>query len=498
MDPRMLLSPLAIGFLALPCAAGQAPASADVSQSVVKIITTQRLPDFLQPWTKKNPSEISGTGVVIDGRRILTNAHVVSFASQIYVQPYQSSDKHAATLRAIGMGIDLAVLELREGSFFDEHPPLAMSDELPEVKTKVSAYGFPVGGTNLSITEGIVSRIDYASYNFGVAGLRIQVDAALNPGNSGGPAVADGSMVGLVFSGIPSADNIGYLIPVEEIRRFLDDIADGSYEGAPRMFDQLQTLENEALRKKLGVPREVTGLVVTTPYPLGDEYPLQPWDVLTRIGDRRIENDGRVLVRPNLRLHFRYFLPRFASEWKVPLTILRGGREQEVLLPVAARRDLVLQDLGNEYPPYFIYGPLVFSSASQLLVRALVGSGAAQPLIDRQSPLVTRQTDRRAFPGEELVLVASRFLPHPITKGYDDAQLSVLRSVNGVRIENLAHLVRTLRELKDPFVVLDFFDRNQETLVFEREAIEAATEEILTDNGIRHECSEELRALWAR
>ncbi len=62
-------------------------------------------------------------------------------------------------------------------------------------------------------------------------GLRIQVDAAINPGNSGGPAVVDGRMIGLVFSRLQQADNIGYLIPMEEIELFLEDIRDGRYRG---------------------------------------------------------------------------------------------------------------------------------------------------------------------------------------------------------------------------------------------------------------------------
>lgn len=493
--PRTLF-PLAAALIALALLPARASAASDASASVVKVITTQRLPDFLQPWTKQNPSEISGTGVVIEGNRILTNAHVVSYASQIYVQPYQSSDKLEARLTSIGVGIDLAVIELTDASFYQSHPPLEMEAVIPEVKEKVSVYGFPMGGTDLSITEGIVSRIEYAPYNFGVAGLRIQVDAALNPGNSGGPAVSNGKMIGLVFSGIPSADNIGYLIPVEEVRMFLDDVADGTYTGNPRLFDQLQTLENPALRAKLAVGREVTGLVVTQPYGGAAESPLRPWDVLTAIGDRDVENDGKVFLRENLRVNFRYFLPRIARDGKVPLSVHRGGEELAVELPVSSKRDLVIPDLENTYPPYFIYGPLVFSTANQILARALVGTGAGQALLDRQSPLVTRLTDRRRFEGEELVLVASRFLPHPITKGYDDPQLACLKSVNGTAVKNLRHLVEILRDLKDPFVVFEFDDRAQETLVFERERIEAATEDVLTDNGIRHRASDELRAVW--
>ena len=54
---------------------------------VVKIHAIHHSPDLLRPWTKSAPRQVNGSGVVINGKRILTNAHVVKYASQIYVQP---------------------------------------------------------------------------------------------------------------------------------------------------------------------------------------------------------------------------------------------------------------------------------------------------------------------------------------------------------------------------------------------------------------------------
>src|SRR5437667_209861 len=99
------------------------------------------------------------------------------------------------------------------------------------VEEAVMVYGYPKGGSSLSITKGIVSRIEFAEYNFPVAGLRIQIDAAINPGNSGGPAVVGDKMIGLAFSHLSDSKNIGYIIPSEEIDLFLQDIADGHYDG---------------------------------------------------------------------------------------------------------------------------------------------------------------------------------------------------------------------------------------------------------------------------
>jgi S1-C subfamily serine protease len=189
---------------------------AKVRSSVVKITASTRTADMFRPWTKNSPQEVTGSGVVISGNRILTNAHVVNFASQILVQPDRSSDKLPAKVVALAASIDLAVLKLDDAEFFEKHPALPQQKQLPKIQQTVFAYGYPEGGMDLSITRGIVSRLEYAESSQVTEGLRIQIDAAINPGNSGGPAVAEGHMIGLVFSKLQQADNIGYIIPMEE------------------------------------------------------------------------------------------------------------------------------------------------------------------------------------------------------------------------------------------------------------------------------------------
>src|SRR5580658_8988577 len=240
----LLTAGLFLTGAALAAHAADQPAPA-LENSVVKIFSTMRYPDPYKPWTKQAPSEATASGVVIEGKRILTNAHAVMYSSQVQIQANAAGDKVSATVVAVAPGIDLAVLQLDDPSFFDTHPPLARAGKLPQIKDAVLAYGFPTGGSSLSITKGIVSRIEFALYNFPVYGLRIQIDAAINPGNSGGPAVAGDKMIGLAFSRAGGdTQNIGYIIPNEEIDLFLKDVAGGRYHGKPGIYDDLQTLEN--------------------------------------------------------------------------------------------------------------------------------------------------------------------------------------------------------------------------------------------------------------
>ncbi len=479
---------LMIGMLALP-ALGQ---DTDIRESVVKIFSTTRPPDPTRPWTKGSRRDVSGSGVVISNNRILTNAHVVRYAREVFVQPNNSSDKLPASIVAIAPGIDLAILKLEDESFFDTHPAALFSSDLPEVGQSLSAFGYPIGGDAMSITEGIVSRIEYSGYYQGTLGLRIQIDAPINPGNSGGPAFADDKVIGLVFSGIPDAQNIGYLIPVQEIRAFLDDIEDGNYQGRPRLFVPLQTLENPALRKKLGIESGMSGLVVTNTK--NAESVFKKWDVVTAIGDKDIDNAGMISIEQNLRVDFRYMVPLLAHDNLVPITVWRNRELVEIQVPVSAQRDMLLKYLGNSYPSYFIYGPLVFTP---VYADHLDWLGRALPLfIARDSPFIYRRYELLDEPGEQMVLLSSKLFSNRIAKGYDPGPFPILQSVNGHDITSLEQLVRLLRALEDEFVIFEWADRGVETLVFERDQIERATEEILEDNGVRSQFSDDLKDAW--
>jgi S1-C subfamily serine protease len=467
-----------------------------IRESVVKIFATHRPPDPMHPWTKQNPQEIGGTGVVIEGKRILTNAHVALYASQVFVQSHGSGDKHPAEVEALAPGIDLAILKLEDESFFDSRPPLPRSSELPRIKDTALVYGYPQGGTSLSITKGIVSRIEFAPYYYTTSGVRVQIDAAINPGNSGGPALVEDKMIGLIFSRLRESDNIGYIIPNEEIDAFLKDVADGRYDGKPMVWDGLQTLENDALRAKLKLDRKASGLVVAEPFKKDDSYPLKEFDLITRIGDHPIDNVGMAKVRDDLRLSFRYYVPKEARDGTVTLTILRDGQEKQVQVPVSAKLETLFPPLEGKYPSYFIYGPLVFSPVT---AEAAGAFDRLAPLLSlQQSPLVTRRGDKPAFEGEELVMVSSRMFPHRVSKGYSDPFSQVVHDINGVTIKNLKHLVETLRDCTDEFIVIRFAGKNLETIVFNRKDVLKATDEILTDNGVRRQYSDDLAGVWEK
>ena len=503
--PRLAAQDAAASPTPLPTAAPAAspePKTGAVENSVVKVFATVRYPDQYKPWSKQAPHDITGSGAVIEGHRILTNAHVVLYASQIQIQANQAGDKLSATVEAVAPGIDLAVLKLDDESFFDTHAALPLTKELPGIKDAVMVYGYPEGGTTLSITKGIVSRIEFVTYNQPTRGLRIQIDAAINPGNSGGPAIAGDHMLGLAFSRLQGgAENIGYIIPAEEIDLFLQDIADGHYDGKPTIFDHYQTLENPALRAYLKLDKSVEGVVIHQPDDAMPGNPLKEWDVVTRIGDVPVDDQGMIRLPNGLKVNFEYMAQKIAHDGKVPLTLVRTGKEMTVELPVAAKQPMLLQDLEGGYPSYFVFGPMAFTEANPTFLGGLAGQHGNSymgSLITRGSPLITRLGDKEAFPGERLVIVSSPFFPDKLATGYGSPFAEVVDTINGIKIKNLAHLVEVLRDCKDEFVVVAYAGHGGETTVFPRAAMVSATEDILTDNGVRSQGSPDMMAVWKK
>lgn len=472
----------------------QKKAKPDLQESVVRVLATQRFPSYLRPWVKRPARQSAGSGVIVSGKRILTNAHVVMHATQVYVQPFESSDKLEATIERISPEFDLALLKLDDEKFFDKRRPVPLAKKLPAVRDAVTAYGYQSGGVGLSTTKGIVSRLEYGAYNYGQAGLRLEITAQLKEGNSGGPAISNGKIVGIVFA-VSSRGNIGHAIPLEEVESFLKAPKDTTDFEKRVLGVTFHTLENKALREYLRVPEKTTGVLVGQVHAWNADNPLKPGDIVTKIGSYDVDNTGMVHIY-GTRLGMYYLVNRLARNGKVPLTVLRNGKTAGLQVPARVQsRGALLQTLKLRQPSYFVWGPLAFSPATTELV------GTVRPYLNTgwivsKSPMVLRSTDQVAFPGEQLVMLISMF-PHKTTKGYASAVGQTVEKVNGTKIKNLRHLVETLRDAKGPFVVFEFAEKYAGKLVFKRKEVDKAMEQILTDNGIRLQASpKSLLKVW--
>ncbi|KAJ0106657.1 hypothetical protein Patl1_17987 [Pistacia atlantica] len=217
---------------------GGGPAVARVvpaMDAVVKVFCVHTEPNFSLPWQRKRQYSSSSSGFVITGRRVLTNAHSVEHYTQVKLKKRGSDTKYLATVLAIGTECDIAMLTVNDDEFWEGVPPVEFG-ELPALQDAVTVVGYPIGGDTISVTSGVVSRIEILSYVHGSTELLgLQIDAAINSGNSGGPAFNDkGNCVGIAFQSLKHEDveNIGYVIPTPVIMHFIQDYEkNGAYTG---------------------------------------------------------------------------------------------------------------------------------------------------------------------------------------------------------------------------------------------------------------------------
>jgi len=452
-------------------------------ESVVKVFASIRFPDPRQPWAKGNPTQNSASGVIIKGNRILTNAHVVEYGTEVFVEARPGGEKVEASIEALNYDLDLAVLTVKDEKFFEKRPPMPRLDKLPKTQDPVSVYGFPIGGNDLSITKGEVSRIDFFNYGSRGVGLCIQVSASINPGNSGGPALVGDNMIGLVVSRVQDAQIGGYLIPNEEIDIFLNDLKDGHFEGKPMIAPGLllQTLENQALRRKVKVEPSIRGLLVQSAQ-IDARPPLKPFDVIRSIGTYPLDNTGKVQLENGMQAPWPYLVPRLARDQSIPVTVWRQGKEFKAELPVTTKDQRLVRPYEGEPLPYFIHGPLVFAVAKSDDISLYAEMN--RTLYLDNGPLVIRREDYVRFPGEELVVVSAPMFAHPIARGYKDPVGKTVKDINGTPIKNLRHLIETIRDSTDEFLTFRFADNWSETMVFDRVEMAKGTEEIMEDHGI--------------
>lgn len=471
---------------------GQSGAETSIRDSMVKIYTVETRPDYDNPWNLQGPLSVTGSGSVIGGNRILTNAHMVSDQTFIQVRLHGKARKYPARVIAVSHPADLAILGVDDPSFFKDVKPLQLGD-LPPVQQDVIVYGFPHGGDTLSTTKGVISRVEHQEYVHSTINLLAgQLDAAINPGNSGGPVIVGDRIVGVVMQSLSKSQNIGYMVPVPIVKHFLEDIEDGKVDGFPEDGIVMQAMENMGLRKKYKLGEGRSGVLVVSVLPgTPSEGKVFPGDVLLSADGYDIADDGTVEFRPGERTAANYCTQIHQVGEEMVLSILRGGEELTVSIPLDlawGRHTLVPMMLYDQMPTYYIYGGLVFVPLTRNYLQTW-----GKDLNDDPPTGLARYilNDTPRIKGEEVVIV-SRVLSAEVNDGYEDHVNQRITHVNRKGIRDLMELVKIVEKSRDPFV--DFGFEDGVMIVLDRETAENQNSEILRTYRVPHDRSEDLRS----
>ena len=459
--------------------------SASPERSVIQISTSSQQPVWDAPWRYDSVRRSSGSGFVIKGKKIMTNAHVVSWARQLLVRRYQDPRPYLARVTYAAHDCDLAIIEPDDESFFDGLEALEIGD-LPPVRSTVITYGYPAGGEQISYTRGVVSRIELQSYvHVGNRSyLAAQTDAAINPGNSGGPVIQDDKVVGVAFQGISGLENAGFFITTTLVRHFLEDIEDQKYDGFPQAGVRVVALQNPAYRRALKLPDNNLGARIDHLFdvPASKEL-LRVDDVILKVGPYEVGSDGTVLYQGN-RVFLGVGFSDIQSGEKAPLKIWREGQEIDVSLPIYTyAKD---KSEGNQYdvlPRYFVYGGLVFVPLSRDFLRTL-GAGWGDPA---NAPLMYELFYRKHESPEtarsEPVVLAS-VLAHSLNANFGVRARALVDKINGVRIDKLEDVIRAFETATADKEHLIQFHPDHTIEAISKAGAAEASEDILKTYGV--------------
>jgi S1-C subfamily serine protease len=455
-----------------------ARAERDPSESIVKIYTVVNSPDYYDPWFMRSPNSGTGSGCIIKGKKILTNAHVVSDETFIQVRRYGEAKRVPARVVSVSHDTDLAVLTVDDPGFFEDIEPLEFG-ELPKSQDEVVVYGFPLGGDTLSTTKGVISRIEHQTYvHSSINLLAGQIDAAINPGNSGGPVVKDGRIVGVVMQGMSQADNIGYMVPVDVVQHFFHDLEDGKVDGVPSLGLVMQEMENPDLKRSVGMSEDQTGLLVNNVLP-GSPCAgmIAEGDVILDIEGHEIADDGTVEFRRKERTSASYYLQKHQIGESVSLSVLSSGavRKVDVALTRTVQQDwLVPVEQYDVMPSYYIYGGLVFCPLTKNFLMAW-GNNWWQSAPDTLTAYM--QSNFPEKEGEQVVMMM-KALAADANQGYQDLSYWIVKEVNGQPVLSLKDLISALEDEEDgTFITL--VSEGGHRIVLDRKKARDATAQIL-------------------
>jgi S1-C subfamily serine protease len=479
--PTPPAGPIGTGAAPVPPPLGTPlPEGSEPEKSVVQIFTEFVEPNWSAPWLFDVPRRASGTGFLIEGNRIMTNAHVVAWTSQLVVRKYHDPKPYFAKVEFVAHDIDLAVIKVDDPDFYKGMKPLDFGP-LPKVRSQVITYGFPAGGQQISYTRGVVSRIEVQGYvHIGDrAFLAVQTDAAINPGNSGGPVIQDDKVVGVAFEGISGLQSTGYFIPTVIIHHFLDDIKDGTYDGVPEAGLRLAALQNPAYRLMLKLPPESKqGVRVDQVLDIpATQALIKPDDVIMQVGDYPVDEDGTITYDGNT-VGVSAAVDLAQSGDIVPLKVWRDGQMIDVKLPVKVYSDDDTQ--GNQYdvlPHYYIYGGLVFTSLSLDYLKTFGQDWNDSAGKDLIYELVYRHLEDPKQWRPEPVVLAS-ILDHAVNANFATRGQAMIDKINGIRIDKLSDVPKAFAATTGADAIIEFLPDHHFEVIRKDEA-EKANPEIL-------------------
>jgi len=269
--------------------------------TVVQIFSYTNVFNWFEPYKTPEQKTLAGSGFFIDEKgHIVSNYHVIEGAVSIKIQiPSLGLERFDASVVGTSPERDVTLLKLTDRSLkrinkkLPRIPFLPLGDSDTIMRTQeILSLGYPLGQEKLKSTHGIVSgreRIGSESY--------IQITAPLNTGNSGGPSLnQQGEVIGINTAGVQSAQNVGYIIPISDVKTILNRLYKEKVARRPFLGVEIN-YSTQAMLSHLDNP-EPGGVYISrvfeeTPF---ERLGVQEGDMLYELNGLKIDRFGETSV----------------------------------------------------------------------------------------------------------------------------------------------------------------------------------------------------------
>ncbi|HXW86182.1 MAG TPA: trypsin-like peptidase domain-containing protein [Candidatus Bathyarchaeia archaeon] len=425
------------------------PVQEKVKDTVVQVFSLVAAIDLLQPYKTPAQGTVTGSGFFInDSGDIITNAHVIAQAKSVWIQ-IPSFGKRIIDAEVVGMSPDrdIALLRLKPESVelirarLGSIPYLALGDsDMVRRSDEVLALGYPLGQQSLKSTTGVISGTEH---HF------VQISAAINPGSSGGPLLnAQGHVIGINSSGIVEAQNVGYAIPINDLKIVLDDLYKVKILRKP-VLGVFFNNGTEALTDYLANPKPGGCYIIEIlPHSTLDRAGVQRGDMIYEINGHHVDIYGEMNVPwSEDKISVTDFVARLSTGQTLDITFYRKGVEKKVTVTF---EQTVLPPIRKLYPgyeaiDYEVFGGMVVMPLSLDHIRLL---GDVAPALARYAEIRHQMESK---------LIITHIFPN--SQIYRSRVLllgSTINEVNGISVKTLDEYREAIKKTvhKNYFTIL--------------------------------------------
>jgi len=425
-----------------------------IDTQVVRVLATKKEAYYHKPWKSPNFETVAASGFFFRDSKdfpemkglILTNAHVVAMAQSIRVSNGREKRRYEVKLLGICNSADFAVLQMepQELEAYEARNgkvvPLQLGDsDKLRVGDKVLGWGYPLGGERISKSEeGEISRIEVNRYTYSQEyWLMVQASLQQNRGNSGGPVLKNGKVVGIAFQGVSASDRINYFIPINLVKHLMGLLQ--HEELIPRWQYEAQSMFPR-LKDYYQLEASQGGVLLNYLIPDGGPHTfgLRNNDILLEIDGHEVDNFGDIYFEPlGQKIYFEELLNRKRVGDPLKVKVIREGEILEIEGKMTKGLPKLVPKVFTR-ANYFVTGGIGFVELTYNCIKNLGRSGHSY-----------KEKYLGEFPQkpyQKVVIISEIFPEYGLVE--TSAYLGRVEKINDTEVLNIENLYQTIQNLK--------------------------------------------------